>query len=73
MENEGLCWGEIQIKAAQRDLLLFHFEKVTSHKWLSSGGGREEKNKRLPGSRKILQTLLLVRLLPFLSDDTYIF
>lgn len=38
MENEGLCRGEIQIRVAQRDVLLVHFEKVTSRKWLSSGG-----------------------------------
>lgn len=63
-KNEGLRRGEIQIRGAQRAVLLFHFEKVTSHKWLSSGSGTEEKmNERSAGSRGISQRPLLARFL----------
>lgn len=40
-ENEGLCQGEIQNRVAQRDVLLFYAEKVTSRKWLSGGATRK--------------------------------
>lgn len=41
MENEGLCQGEIQISVALCAVVLFHFEEVISHKWLSSASGIE--------------------------------